>query len=141
MGRRNYNFRALIHRSENAPHIWVAHCLELGLVSQGDTPAQARDAIEEAVQMIVVDDLNEGLDPLDRQPSEEKYQRMAKDLFERGRSVDLSKNGVAEREQVSRFLVFLSLSFQRVESIESVNAADLHVQRFRELAADNGVAA
>ncbi|RME20443.1 MAG: hypothetical protein D6798_20480 [Deltaproteobacteria bacterium] len=137
MDQRTYNFHVLIHRSETAPHIWVAHCLELGLVSQADSPAAARDAIEEAVTMIVLDDLNAGLDPLDRQPSEEKYQQMAKDLFERGRTVDLSQDDVADREQVSRFLVLLQLSFEK----EASPGGKPRAAHLCELGYDNGAAA
>lgn len=104
----NYNFKALIVRSESAPEIWVSVCLELGVISQGDSPGEARQNLQEAVEMVLIDDLSQGLDPYGRRPAEEKYQRIYTELLSHGRPVDLSKKDVAEREQVSRFAAFLT---------------------------------
>ncbi len=90
---RNYNLRAIIYRAPDAPHIWVAHCLELDVVSQGATPGQANEAIREAVEMVLLDDLNAGFDPFGRHPAPADIQERWAELFRYGRPVDLSQKG------------------------------------------------
>lgn len=47
---------------------WLATDLDTDTVSQGESLARAVDAIREAVEMVVRDDLEAGLNPLDRRP-------------------------------------------------------------------------
>lgn len=108
---KRYNFWVYVERSEGNPKIWVGHCLRLDVVSWGASPAEARDMVREAVESCILDDLNQGLDPLDRRPAPEECWTKARELQEIGRPVDVSVKDVAERERVSRFLMTLSLSF------------------------------
>lgn len=137
MDTRNFNLRALIYRADDAPHIWVAHCLELDVISQGATPGQASDAIREAVEMTLLDDLNAGLDPFGRRPAPAEIHEQWADLYRRGRMVDLSQADVAEREQVSCFGVQHSFSFQAQRATILPDAGPT----FPVLAAANGCAA
>lgn len=118
---RNYNLRAIIYRAPDAPRIWVAHCLELDVVTQGATPGLANEAIREAVEMVLLDDLNAGLDPFGRHPAPPDIQARWEELFRHGRPVDLSRADVAEREQVSCFAVHLAYSFQAQASTTSAD--------------------
>jgi len=43
---------ALLYREEDA---WLAHCLEFDTVTQGDTPAEARKGIENALDALIAD--------------------------------------------------------------------------------------
>lgn len=58
------------------PDGWEVHCLELDLVTYGDTLEHASEMGREAVSMILVDDLVNGHNPLDRQAPDEIYEEM-----------------------------------------------------------------
>lgn len=59
-------FSFLIHQEKSLEGQWVAHCLNLDLVSQGNSPAHAIRMILEATSIAVLDDLEAGLDPAGR---------------------------------------------------------------------------
>lgn len=61
-----YTGWAYIVRSDDLKDCWVAHCLDLDVVTQGHSPRHALDMIHEAVALALVDDLNHGLDPRER---------------------------------------------------------------------------
>ena len=69
----------LVTRAEDLPGVWVSHCLNLDIVSQGDSIHEALDAIVEAVLMVLNDDESEGLDPFDRDRApDECWQQMGR---------------------------------------------------------------
>jgi len=45
---------------------WVATCANLGVVTQGDSLNHAQNMLREALEIIILDDLQQGLDPMDR---------------------------------------------------------------------------
>lgn len=57
----------LIYRAPDLPTQWIGHCLDLDVVSQGDSPADAFKMVSEAVDLVVADDRAQGLHPLGRQ--------------------------------------------------------------------------
>lgn len=64
---RDFNVWVVVSRgdaSDAAP--WVSHVLELDLVTQGDSIGHALAMAHEAADMVFLDDLNRGLDPLAR---------------------------------------------------------------------------
>ena len=64
---------AIIRRCEEDGEVaWVAECVPLGVVTQGDTLLHALDMLVEAVDLVIDDDLGRGVDPLEtRHPSDE----------------------------------------------------------------------
>ena len=50
----------LVSRAEDLPGIWVSHCLNLDVISQGETIPEAIEAIKEAVLMVLNEDESEG---------------------------------------------------------------------------------
>lgn len=64
---------------ENGTH--VGHCLDLDVVSHGDTHADALRMTMEAAQIAVDADEKEGLDPLERRAPRELW---PKDLYDEG---------------------------------------------------------
>ena len=58
----------VVKPSEEIPGRWIGHCLELDVVSEGISSAHAKEMILEATGLIVVDDLQNGRDPFERQP-------------------------------------------------------------------------
>ena len=67
-----YDLHVHFFPAEDVPGIWVAHCLDFDVVSQGTSLSDAMGMIREAVELTVIDDLGRGLDPhLRRAPKEE----------------------------------------------------------------------
>ena len=72
LDRRQYNFWVVFHPSPDLAGIWVAHCLDVDVVTQGAGIMHAYSMVMEAVYMVLVDDLNRGADPL-RRRAPQKY--------------------------------------------------------------------
>jgi predicted RNase H-like HicB family nuclease len=70
----------VIERAASIPSEWVAHCLDFDVVTQGRDAKHAFEMLQEAVGMVVVDDLQAGRDPRARRAPEEHWQRMSKML-------------------------------------------------------------
>lgn len=72
------NVWVLVTRSDDEPGIWSAHCLDLDLVTQGETIEGAFVAARAAILMAVCDDLSDGLDPFDARSDapEECWERL-----------------------------------------------------------------
>lgn len=60
-----------VQRAEDLPGVWLAHCLDLDVMSQGDSIPHAIEMIAEAVNMTLEHDLSTGRDPLDRRAPRE----------------------------------------------------------------------
>ncbi|HEX3479295.1 MAG TPA: hypothetical protein VHT91_29930 [Kofleriaceae bacterium] len=76
--------------AEDIAGVWVGHCLDFDIISQGDNPNEAIEAVIEAVAMAILDDLQAGLDPCDRpRAPDEDWVRLAK-VLKHGQQVKLS---------------------------------------------------
>ena len=79
----------MVEPSKDIPGVRVSHCLNFDVMSQGETPQHAFEAGCEAVEMILVDDLSEHLDPLERGPApREDWERLDK-IISAGTTVKL----------------------------------------------------
>jgi hypothetical protein len=67
------NLWVLARPSEDIPDQWSVHCLDLDIVSAGDSLEDALEMIVEAVGMCVADDLKRGLDPFGRNRAPQEY--------------------------------------------------------------------
>lgn len=74
----NVNLWFLIERSEELPEYWEVHCLELDLISYGETPQQALMMGIEAAYMVLVSDLHAGLNPTQRRAPQEAWDKLYK---------------------------------------------------------------
>ena len=70
----------VVEPAEDMPGVWVAHCLDFDVISQGDSLQLAIDSVTEAVAMTVVDDLQNGLEPNDRRAPAEYWEHLARVL-------------------------------------------------------------
>jgi hypothetical protein len=75
--------------AEDISGVWVGHCLDFDVISQGSDPHEAIEAVIEAVAVTVLDDLQAGLDPCDRRAPEEYWVDLAK-VLKHGEQVRLS---------------------------------------------------
>jgi predicted RNase H-like HicB family nuclease len=68
---------SIIRRAEKVPGAWVAECVPLDIATQGDSLEHALEMLVDAVDMIVDDDLERGVDPLrTRIPSPESVAQL-----------------------------------------------------------------
>ena len=57
------NLKVLVSRAADLPGQWLGHCLDLDLMSQGNSIDEAMESMVEIVSLAMVEDLKEGLDP------------------------------------------------------------------------------
>jgi len=55
--------RVKISPAEDVPGQWLAHCLDFGVMTQGDSPQHALEMVIEAVTMVIEDDREKGFNP------------------------------------------------------------------------------
>lgn len=119
----------VVEPAEDIPGVWVGHCLDFDVISQGDSPHDAIDSVNEAVAMTVVDDLHHGLDPSERRAPAEFWDRLAY-VLRHGDQVKLSEV-TADRKIVLATQVTLVLERLQQNSAEfnqfNVPPATAHV--------------
>jgi predicted RNase H-like HicB family nuclease len=103
---------------------WVSHCLHFDVMSQGRTAAEAIERVKEAASMAIVDDLNAGLDPLDRSAPEEDWARL-QHIIEHGKPVILGD--VGDRKVV--LAKQITLAFELIEEEDMVPQLAARVSR------------
>jgi predicted RNase H-like HicB family nuclease len=74
---RPMNFWVVVKRAPDLPGWWIAHCLDIDVLSQGDSLQDALESIPEAVRIAVVDDLQMGREPLRRRAPDEYWAELA----------------------------------------------------------------
>ena len=79
-------FWIVLREAPDVPGTWIGHCLELDVVSQGDSPAHALSMTIEAIGIVLEGDAESGLDPRRRRAPEEDWEEFGALL---GRSTPL----------------------------------------------------
>jgi predicted RNase H-like HicB family nuclease len=74
--RHPFNLHIVLWRAEDVPGQWLAHCLELDVVSQGNSLPHALEMVKEAIETVIVADLQKGLDPARRRAPQEEWDAM-----------------------------------------------------------------
>ena len=111
----------VVRRAPDVPGQWLAHCLELDVVSQGNSLQHAITMIREAVEIVVIDDLSKGFDPLRRRASQEDWDDLWARMNKAG-PIDLAETVRSEPE----FLVLESvLTLAKVSPQELADLAPL----------------
>jgi predicted RNase H-like HicB family nuclease len=67
------NLWVLVKPSADVRGEWVAHCLDLDVVTQGRNPTHAVQMIGEALALAIEDDLRQGRDPFARSRAPAEY--------------------------------------------------------------------
>jgi len=90
---RNFNFWTVIRQVRQYPdEYWEAHCLNVGVVTYGDTLRHALNMIHEAVTMFVTDELKRGANPRDNTASSkdwDEFGQLVKNDIESFRAIQL----------------------------------------------------
>lgn len=83
--------KVIVYRDESIPDQWVGHCLDLDIVVQGTDVSQTLEALKEAVGMVVEDDLDHNIDPLERPSAPQEYWEKFFDVVTAGEKVTPSE--------------------------------------------------
>ena len=70
---RTYNFWVLAYPAPDLPGQWIGHCLDIDVFSHGDSLEHALRMTLEAAVIVVLDDVGQGRDPLDRRAPDEEW--------------------------------------------------------------------
>jgi predicted RNase H-like HicB family nuclease len=95
----------LVTPSEQLAGQWVAHCLNLDVVTQGNSIEHAFEMAQEAILMAIADDLAEGLDPMERQPAPQSCWDFFVHVVQRGRPLESVQDKSAISAVVGMFKV------------------------------------
>jgi predicted RNase H-like HicB family nuclease len=64
-GKLHFELHALVFEAEDAPGTWLAHCLELDLVTCGNTAEHAMKMLDEAIELVSARRAQDGEYPFD----------------------------------------------------------------------------
>lgn len=82
---------AIIQPADDIPGVWVGHCLDLDVVTQGDSPEHALRMVHEASAMTLSDDLARGAEPTARRAPHEYWRLLSKILHQGQRVQDIQE--------------------------------------------------
>jgi predicted RNase H-like HicB family nuclease len=83
-----YKVSVLVTETDDLRGEWVAHCLDLDLISQGSSLDDALEAIRKAVETALQDDLACGREPADRPRAPDRYWEVFGETVERGQPME-----------------------------------------------------
>jgi len=64
---------SMIYPAEDVPGQWIAHCLDFGVVTQGNDPVHAAYMLLDALTLVLSDDVLSGKNPHRRRASAEEW--------------------------------------------------------------------
>lgn len=86
----------LVTPAPDLPGQWIAHVLNLDLVTQGDSVEHALEMSREAVALVLEDDLSRGLDSFQRRRAEPTFWQLVTEALQSG----LPLPSVADRSRI-----------------------------------------
>lgn len=104
-----YDLSIIAHKDDTLPDVWVSHCLDWDLVSQGNSPKEAIQAITEAVVLMIQDDLNDGFDPQERNAAPMECWAALTDIVRNGVRVEGLESLNGTKRFAGRLLVMVTI--------------------------------
>ena len=135
--KRTYNFWVVVRPAEDLPGQWVAHCLDLDVVSQGTSLQHAVEMVGEAIGLTAVEDLIASRDPLIRRAPEEFWADLYTLLREGKKVENPSELLSAKSPRISALVgqMEITIERERQESREPKSASSKARSRAWELPA------
>ena len=127
---RTFSLNVFLTRAPDVEGQWVGHCLEVDVVSQGQTMKEAFEATREAVELVVLDDLASAREPTQRSAPREEWEA-AYAAVRTGSPRLYTLGELFESEQLLRYalapliLNFASIPDARPASLQELNAHPL----------------
>jgi predicted RNase H-like HicB family nuclease len=78
------NVVVLVTPAEDVPGQWIAHCLNVDVVTQGDSVQHAFMMAQEAIVQVVEDDVRQGFNPLDRKSAPAECWDVVRETLQHG---------------------------------------------------------
>ena len=76
--RKTVKLHTLIYQAPDVPGQWIAHCLEIDLVTQGNSAPHALEMIAEAIEIVAKDNVARGRPAIEIRPAPaEDWARLA----------------------------------------------------------------
>lgn len=116
-------FVVLVTPSKDVQGQWVAHCLNIDVVTQGDSIQHAFAMAREAVMQVVEDDLAHGFDPLERPDADESCWRVMQQTVRQGRPL----TGIADFQKVKAAIGYLSIVVPNEALPEHARPAEVEI--------------
>lgn len=124
---RTFSLNVFLTPAPDLPGMWVGHCLEVDVVSQGDSLRHAYEMTREAVELVILDDLSLGREPTQRSAPRDEWEAAYKTVQSRNPKL-YTLTELFERESELHFaLAPLILNF--------VSVANVHPAALQEIAA------
>lgn len=95
------NFWLLVKPADDVPGQWVGHCLELDILSVGESLREAIRMTSEAMCESIVDDIGQGRSPLERRPAPPEYTTELNRVLSEGQQLQLAQLAGNERGTVA----------------------------------------
>ena len=127
---RTFSLNVFLARAPDVEGQWVGHCLEVDVVSQGQTMKEAFEATREAVELVVLDDLASAREPTQRSAPREEWEA-AYAAVRTGSPRLYTLGELFESEQLLRYalapliLNFASIPDARPASLQELDAHPL----------------
>jgi hypothetical protein len=115
--RRDYPCWATIEPAPDIEGKWVAHCLEFDTLAQADDPETAVELLLESTSEIVLEDLRNGVDPLERRaPQDDEGWSLLRFITEKPDSTRSGTGNYREmwdevKDKAARNLVVIAVQF------------------------------
>src|SRR5262245_5916267 len=106
-----WDFWAVISPSQDVPGQWVAHCLNLDVLSQGNSPEHAREMLADAVEMVINDDFHAGRDPLKRSAAPKEDYELLEQVLTFGKQGSFADLARMESKTGARMVYAVGLSY------------------------------
>ena len=104
---RTFQVWVTISRAPDLPDKWEAFCLDLNVVTYGDSLPHALTMVVEASRMVIEDDLSQGLDPLERRAPQGDWD----DLYEFLRTATVARQpSELQEDHVQRAALTLEIA-------------------------------
>ncbi len=114
--RKVFDFWTHIAPAADVPGVWVAHCLDFDIVTQGASPADALKMIREAVTMCLIDDL-EATGCVERERAPEEFYKKLDRIFDEGVKVSTLEPPKSAPEIVYEYAVFSEIVLAKLEPV------------------------
>jgi predicted RNase H-like HicB family nuclease len=107
----------LVTPAKDLPNQWVAHCLNIDVVTQGDSIQHAFAMAREAVLQVVADDISQGLDPFSRPSAPEQCWEQVTQTIRHGVPFET----IQDERQVSAAVGQLLVAVQRKHTAPEID--------------------
>lgn len=120
--KRTFNFTVYLTRAPDLDGQWVGHCLDVDVVSQGDSLKQAYEMTREAVEIVVLDDLNTGREPAERSAPREEWAAAYAKVKQHSEPKLLTLGELFEQQDALHVAMApLVLTFQRPAEVQTLS--------------------